>query len=287
LSLLGGNADFVLNTAVPFTVPAGFQVSVTVTYSPSAAAADAETLQIASDDPVDPTLTVAVSGNGTTPPAGTPDINLPTASIAYGDALVGTTQTASVAIQNLGTADLNVTSLTLTGSTDFALVAGTPASFVVEAGRQVTVEVKYSPSAAGAAAGSLAIASDDPVDPNLSVSLSGTGLAGVADINLPVVSYDYGDVVVGASSSGYIAIQNPGTADLTVTGLAVTGSADFALAAGTPTTFVIGAGRQVTVRVDYTPLAEGIVGGTLTVTSDDIDEPSVPVTLSGNGAPAV
>ena len=287
LSLTGGNTDFVLNTAVPFTVAAGYQVSVTVTYSPSAALADAETLQIVSDDPDESPITVAVSGNGTTPPAGTPDINLPTASIAYGDLLVGQTLTASVAIQNLGTADLNVTSLTMTGSADFALAAGTPTSFLVEAGRQVTVKVTYSPSAAGAASGSLVIASDDPVDPSLSVSLSGTGLAGVADINLPVVSYDYGDVVVGASSSGYIAIQNPGTADLTVTGLALTGSADFALAAGTPTTFVIPAGRQVTVRVDYTPAATGIVSGTLTVTSDDPDEPSVPVTLSGNGTPAV
>ena len=212
---------------------------------------------------------------------------MPTTSVAYGDVVVGKMKTASVAIQNLGTSVLNVTGLTMSGSADFALAAGTPASFVVAPGRQVTVMVNYSPSAVGAAAGSLAIASDDPVDPNLSVSLSGNGLAGVADINLPVVSYDYGDVVVGASGSAYIAIQNPGTADLTVTGLGLTGSGDFALAAGTPTTFVIPAGRQVTIRVVYTPSATGIVGGTMTVPSDDVDEPSVSVTLTGNGVPSV
>ena len=283
-----GSTDFALATGTPtsYLIAPGRQVTVTVNYGPTVTGAATGSLVIASDDPVNPSLSVNLDGNGVTP-VGTPDINVPTASIAYGDVLVGQVKTATVAIQNLGTVDLNVTGLTLTGSGDFGLAAGTPASFVVGAGRQVTVKVNYSPSVAGAASGSLAIASDDPVTPNLSVSLSGNGLAGVGDINIPVASYDYGDVVVGTSGSAYFAIQNLGTGDLQVTGLTVTGSGDFTLAAGTPTSFVVAAGRQVIIWVNYTPSATGPVAGTLSVTSDDIDEPSVSVPLAGNGAPAV
>jgi hypothetical protein len=133
----------------------------------------------------------------------------------------------------------------------------------------------------------LAIASDDPVTPNLSVSLNGNGLAGVADINLSVISHDYGDVVVGTSRSAYIAIQNLGTGDLQVTGLPVTGSGDFTLAAGTPTSFVVAAGRQVVVQLYYTPSAQGSVTGILTIDSSDTDEPSITVSLVGNGTPAI
>ena len=283
-----GSSDFALPAGAPtsYLIEPGRQVTVQVNYTPGETGGDTGALVFTSDDAVNPNPSVSLNGNGSTS-AVTPDINLPATSVAYGDVLVGKTQSAYLAIQNMGTANLTVSSLTLTGSADFALAVGTPTSFVVEPGRQATVKVNYSPSVTGAATGSLAIASDDPVTPNLSVSLSGNGLAGVADINLPVVSHDYGDVVVGTSRSAYIAIQNLGTGDLQVTGLALTGSGDFTLAAGTPTSFVVAAGRQVVVQLYYTPSAQGSVTGILTIDSSDTDEPSITVSLVGNGTPAI
>ena len=251
-------------------------------YAPSDAVPASATLTVDSDDADEPQVSVAVSGTGQ---PGVQDVNLPATALNSGDVVVGQTWSSTVAIQNLGTADLTVSALTMGGSADFTLNTGLTLPFVVPAGRQATVRVDYAPSAAGAASGTMTVVSDDPVDPSLPITLDGNGVAGVADINLPVVTFDFGDVVVGTTQSGFIAIQNVGTADLTVTSLGLTGNADLVLQTSAP--IVIGPSRQVTVRVDYTPSATGPVTGTLTIGSDDADEPSLPVSILGNGAPAV
>jgi hypothetical protein len=283
LSLAGTNGDFALVSSAPIVINPGHQAWVEVSYSPSATGAGSETLTIVSDDPDESPLLVPVSGNGVAP-AASPDIHLPSTSVAYGDVIVGKSKTATVAIQNMGTGDLNVTNLTVSGA-GFALAAGSPTSFTVGSYREFKVDVVFSPGATGPASGSLVIDSNDTDEASLSVSLSGNGVAGVADINLPVTSYDFGDVVTDTTSSGYIAIQNPGTADLTVTGLTLSGSPFFTLVNAPTTPFVVKSGYQVTIRVDYHPTAEGPATGTLTITSDDPDiaEQSLTVDLLGNG----
>ena len=280
-----GSADLALPAGAPtsYVVEPGRQVIVQVNYTPGELGLDTGALGFTSDAPGSP-HSVSLDGNGIAI-VGSPVVNLPTPSVDFGNVLVGTSESVYVAIQNQGTADLNVTGLGTTGSADFALPVGTPTSYVIAPGRQASVRVIYTPGAAGLDSGSLAFTSDAAGSPH-SVSLSGNGEAGVADINLQA-SYDYGDVVVGTTNIAYIAIQNLGTGDLTVTNLTLTGSADIALAAGTPTTYVIPAGRQVVVQVEYTPSATGIVSTTMTVTSDDGATPSVTSTLSGNGVPAV
>ena len=56
-----------------------------------------------------------------------PDIAVNPLSLGYGPVTVGMTAPLTTTIENLGTADLVVTALNLTGSTDFALGAGAPA----------------------------------------------------------------------------------------------------------------------------------------------------------------
>jgi hypothetical protein len=60
--------------ARPFTVASGASASVPVAYAPLAGGADTGCLQIASSDPANPTLSLAVSGTGATPlPTGAAD----------------------------------------------------------------------------------------------------------------------------------------------------------------------------------------------------------------------
>jgi len=286
--LATGSADFALPAGAPtsYLIEPGRQVTVQVNYTPGEVGADSGALAFTTDDTGNPNPSISLDGNGVAA-VGLPVVNLPVLSVDYGNVLVGTTKSVYVAIQNTGTTDLNVTGLGLTGSTDFTLPTGTPASYVIAPGRQASIRVNYTPGQAGADAGTLAFTTDDTGNPNPSVSLAGNGEAGVANIVMPVTTYDFGDVVVGTSKSVYIAIQNNGTGDLNVTNVTLAGSAFFTLPAGTPTSYVIAPGRQVTVKVIYAPTGEGIVGGTLTVDSDDGDQPSIPVTLSGNGVPAV
>jgi hypothetical protein len=77
-----------------------------------------------------------------------------------------------VTIGNTGSTGLTVTGLTITGSSDFTLNAGTPAPpFTVAAAASTSVLVNYTPSGSGADSGSLAIASNDPDEALVSVEL--------------------------------------------------------------------------------------------------------------------
>lgn len=281
-----GSTDFTIGTAVPFVIAAGYQNVVPVSFTPSATGPASGNLAIDSDDVDEPTVNVALGGNGTSTPT-VADINLSPATLDFGSPMVGSTVRGDAYIQNVGTGDLNVSGLAITGSTDFQILSGSATPFVIRPGRQVKVRLSFTPSVGGAIAGGLQVTSDDPVDPTIALPLSGSGSAGVADVNLPVTSYDFGSILVGQNQNGFLAIQNVGTSDLTVTSLGLTGSADFSLVNPPATPFVIRGGRETKVRVDYGPTAPGAASATLTVGSDDVDEPSVAVALSGAGLSGV
>ncbi|RMF88735.1 MAG: choice-of-anchor D domain-containing protein, partial [Nitrospinota bacterium] len=278
---LGGSADFAFNPATPtppLTLAFGTSVDVAIDYTPADVGVDSGTLDISSNDPDTPSVSVSLSGEG----LGIPDIDVSPTSLAFGAVRLGTTVTLSTTIQNLGETDLTVTDLALTGSPDFALGAGAPSvPFVIVSGGSVDVPVAYTPSVRGAVNAVLWIASDDPDEDVVPVQLSGTG-RGDPDIAVSPQVLDFNSVTVGMSSTLTTTISNVGTENLTVTGLSLSGT-DFSLSGAPSTPFTVAAGASVNISIVYAPTDGGPDSGTLTITSDDPDEPTVPVTLTGTG----
>ncbi|MDO7875835.1 choice-of-anchor D domain-containing protein [Hymenobacter sp. ASUV-10] len=120
--------------------------------------------------------------------AAVPNIGVSPGTAAFNNVGVGNTATRTVAVTNTGTAVLNVTGIS---SNNARFTAAPSGAFTVAVGATVNVTVTFAPTAAGAQTGTLSIASNDPGDPTLSVSLSGTGIAagqvvldGTADASL-------------------------------------------------------------------------------------------------------
>jgi type 1 fimbria pilin len=167
---------------------------------------------------------------------------------------------------------------------EFSVVSPATPFTIVPGGAPVDVTLRFSPSAVGVQNGTLDITSDDPDEGLVSVPLTGNGVATPEpDITVSLLSLDYGDVVQGTSSDQIVTISNVGSADLTVTGLAISGG-EFLLVSppATPFTIVPG-GTPVDVTVRFSPSAVGVQNGTLDITSDDPDEGLVIVPLTGNG----
>ena len=115
----------------------------------------------------------------------------------------------------------------------------------------------------------------EPQVVNLAV---GTGGA-VPDISVATTSLAFGSVTVGTSKTKTLTIHNVGTAALTITDITVAGSQ---FSRGTlPGT--IAAGSSANVNVTFSPTSTGSKSATLTIVSNDPDEPSVTVALSGTG----
>jgi len=208
---------------------------------------------------------------------GAPDINLSPTSLAFGTVTVGSPSTLSFQIQNVGTATLTVTSITRTAGTSTEFTFSAPATpFTIPAGGSQTVQVTYTPTDIGADSGSLTIASDDPDEATVTLGVSGTGEAPPVeepDINLDPTSLTFGTVTVGGSSILSFQIQNVGTATLTVSGITRTAGTSTEFTFSAPATpFTIAAGGSQTVQLD--------------ITSNDPDEATVTLGLSGTGVAA-
>ena len=92
---------------------------------------------------------------------------------------------------------------------------------------------------------------------------------------------DFRQVNVGEPSTLPVRIQNAGSLDLTILD-ATSDSPDFTVEAEFP--FTIGWAEGGEVPVQFSPVAEGIVDGILTVTTDDPRLPTLTITLKGVGS---
>ena len=218
------------------------------------------------------------------PVAAVPDIAVAPTTLAFGIVDVGNSNTQTTTITNNGTAVLNVTALNLSGSNEFALGAAPATPFTVAPNASATVDVVYTPIDNGADTGSLAIVSDDPDSPTVTVSLTGTGNVVVPDAcNFAVApaALDFGVVDIGTSPSptASTTVTNTSTVDCTITASVTPAAGEFALASASPVT--VTAGNTADVTVSYTPVDVGADGGNLNLISDNLI--SVDVPLSGTG----
>ena len=122
-----------------------------------------------------PTATATPTPTSTATP-GNPNITVNPLSLAFGGQLVGTgIAQLTTTISNTGTGDLHV---------GLSFGGANPSDFVVDSsiatitpGNNVTVQVTFTPLAIGARSATLIVSSDDPDEPTINVSLSGTGIA--------------------------------------------------------------------------------------------------------------
>lgn len=105
-----------------------------------------------------------------------PDINATPNPVDFGDIVVGDVATQTVTVSNVGSAALNISSVT-SPAAPFSITADGCAGQTLSPSGSCTIEVQFAPAAAGAFAGSFTIASDDPDEPNYVVGLQGTGVS--------------------------------------------------------------------------------------------------------------
>jgi len=216
----------------------------------------------------------------TTPVA---DISVSPLAVDFGAVTVGTSGADSVAISNVGSADLTVDSLSLSGSSEFSLPGAPSTPFTVAANASVNVSVEYAPLNDGLDNGTLAIASDSPGEELISVALSGTGVPVQVNECVPVVdpaSLVFGSLELGNTLTLTTTVTNNGTLECAVNAT-VAGSGEFSLAS--LAMFTVAPGDSVDVSVAYTPAGLGDDAGNLALVFPDR---TIDVPLSGSGIEA-
>ncbi|OLE63228.1 MAG: hypothetical protein AUG04_06225 [Deltaproteobacteria bacterium 13_1_20CM_2_69_21] len=273
----------------PFTVAAGGSASLSVTFAPTAAGAlpAGACLAVASNDPAKPTVNLGVSGTATTTAA--PAIALNPASLAFQTVTVGSSKTLGAQVQNAGTAPLNVTGISSCAATPGSITWTPAAPFTVLAGGNVTLNVTFAPTAAGAlpAGACLAIASNDQLKPTINLGVSGTatGAAGPA-VNLEPASLDFQTVVIGAPRELTSQVHNAGNAALDLTSIALCNGTPATLSWTPSAPASVAPGASLSLDVFYTPAADGALpaGSCLVIATNDPANATVQLSISGAGS---
>ena len=200
----------------------------------------------------------------------------------------------------------------ITSSTQGAIdLSGGAKEIAADGAETWTVTIAFDPSVAGASADTLQIASNDVASPTL-VALSGTGLDQpslvVTESDTPnndlVQAFDptLNDGAGGRNSTQALQLTNVGTQPLVISqnGVSLLGGTDYqvvsvvssingAINLASGSAAIAPAGDETwTVTVAFDPLSTAVLSDTLRITSNDPLEPTVDVTLNGQGViPAV
>jgi len=180
-------------------VSPGNSCAISVTFRPTATELRTATLSI-SDNASGSPHTVALSGTGT----GTgPGVSLAPPSLSFGNQLVGTTSTSqTVTLTNSGTATLNISGVTLNSTNGAGFSRTNHCAATLGAGLSCTIDVTFTPIAAGSRTATLSISSDAPGSPH-TVSLTGTG----TDFSLGVSSGSSTSATVNAGQTATFNLQ--------------------------------------------------------------------------------
>jgi parallel beta-helix repeat protein len=180
-TLAGANSgQFAITSGgAPFTLAPGTARNIVVSFKPTSTGAKSASLNLASNDPDENPLAVALSGNGVA--AAIPDIAVAPNTHNYGNVTTGSAVNKTIVVSNTGSANLEVSAATLAGanSNQFAIASG-GAPFTLAPGAARNVVVSFKPTSTGVKSASLNLASNDPDENPLAVALAGNGVAAPA-----------------------------------------------------------------------------------------------------------
>ena len=255
------NGTASLNLTPAIDDAGGYQIAVTVTDSGEPALSDSQTFSLQVN-----VVSLDISPN----------------SLDFGEVTVGTTAYLSFSIANTGTSSLQIFDVQ---SNDGLFEVFPPTAFTIEPGAPArTVSIGFTPLAEGDFASSISILSNAGNPAILNVSGKGMPELGPGDIQTRD-SLEFGSVVEEIPIEQYLTITNTGTGPLKISDASVDNSV-FAVMPipGDSLPYVIAPETSWNLLVRFTP-PSGSAGtsfsGLLTITSDDPDEGTRRVTLSG------
>ncbi|MBN1475766.1 choice-of-anchor D domain-containing protein, partial [Candidatus Sumerlaeota bacterium] len=282
IALVGpGAGEFAITNSPPTTpLAAGASREVQVAFDPTAVGAQAASLEITTDDADESTVQVALSGTGIDP-----EIDVTGGPLAFGsvDVDAGATASQTITITNTGTATLGLSGVALAGTDpgEFAITADSGETSLAPLASR-TVDVAFDPTSAGTKSALLRITSDDTDEPTVDVALGGTGIDPEIDVTGGPLNFGSWDVDAGATASQTVTITNIGTATLSITSVTRVGTQPgaFLITADSGET-TLAPTQSRTVDVAFDPGTPEPKSAILRIASDDTDEPTVDVALSG------
>ncbi|MGA8029357.1 MAG: choice-of-anchor D domain-containing protein, partial [Bryobacteraceae bacterium] len=290
--VLGGSkpGDFTLNT---YTCPTGGNnlgaratCYMQVTFAPPTGTATGAVSATVTETDSTSGSPRTITLNGTVVAPGPAVAFAPSSGLTFSQQTVGTTSPAqNFSVTNTGTANLTITSVTSTNSTEFGIYSDGCSGATLTPKQQCVVSVTFSPSLGGTRTGTIKVTDNATGSPQ-SLAVSGFGY-GIPAANPNPTSLTYASTNQGTTTAAQSTVlSNPGTDTLKITGIAITGpnAGDFTISANTcGTTLAPTATCSVSVKFDPTAPGSRTASLTFTDNANNIPGSTQNVTLNGTG----
>jgi hypothetical protein len=214
-------------------------------------------------------------------------------SVAFGNVLVGNSQTKALSITNTGSSNVNVSNVSVNGNGYAGGALNLP--YTLSPGQTMNVNVTFAPPATGTDGGSVSVTGymqgshhrrwrSRDTSTWAKATLSGTGVGAAAgQIAASPMTLSFGSILPGQSQTLMNTLTNTGNASVTISGAGLSNSAFKVGGLSLPAT--LPAGQSVTFSVVFAPTTSGTMSGTLTILSNASDA-QLSVALTGTCAAA-
>jgi Abnormal spindle-like microcephaly-assoc'd, ASPM-SPD-2-Hydin len=269
-----GNGVSVSGMTAPMTLDGGQTTNLTVTYKPVAAGTLTGSVSIASNA-ADPSMVIGINATATLS-----TLSATPSSVSFGNVAVGSDTTQTIRLQNIGTSQVTISSIT--PSVSGVVISGVALPANLAPGTSATLTAAYKPSGAGSVAGKITVTSNAVGSPTI-IDLSGTAAAATIQLTPSATSLSFGSVNVGSSGTNQLTVRSTGNTNAKISSVAISGSG-FVL--GTSAAGVtLDPSQAETYTVNFDPKAAGSLSGTLTITSNAANSP-MRIALAGTGVAA-
>ncbi len=253
LQLAGSAALSLSAPALPIQLAPGQSTVVSVTFAPGAAGAIQGSLDVSSNDPVEPAVTVPIDGAGRNPAACR--WTAAPSPLDFGLLEPGQPITLEVGIQDVGADDCVISAIDTPPGGPFSVPGGPIGPVTLGPGWVYDVAVRFAPTSPGETLGTLDFTVSDPQAPVGQVPL--VGGAAVGCLKMSPASLDFGPSGIACPpATKEVTLQNACAAPLTVDSVQVTGlsAADFSIGtASFPATLPPGASLPVPISFAPSP----------------------------------
>jgi len=303
-NILSPNKQFQVTeptSGYPTTISANFCYPFQATFAPIMTGPISGKLTISNSDPTQPELKLAVSGNGIQQSIASTISN----GGNFGNVCPGSQANLSLNVTNQGGCNLVISKVTSSSGLFLPPTMTLPLTLSPDA--TISLPITFQPGASQACSnsspltGTITIASNDPVTPNLTVNV--TAMVPCPSLNATIGNAgSFGNVCSGTQADLNLQIINQGLCNLNISGIASTSAAsydNFVLPAGVTYPLVLSADASVNVPIRFQPPAYGTPNyvtcsstvpqtASVTITSNDPIHPSYVTPVSGiEGCPQV
>jgi hypothetical protein len=271
---ISGTGVSVSGLTAPATLAAGQTANLTVAYKPTAAGTLTASLAIASNA-TNASVVVGINATATSSTlAATPS------SVSFGNVVVGSDTSQTIRLQNIGTSQVTISSIT--PSVSGIVISGVKTPINLAPGTSATLTAAYKPTATGSVAGKLTVTSNAVGSPTI-VELSATAAAAAVQLTPSASSLSFGSVKVGSSGTSQLTVKSTGNTNASISKVTVSGTG-FVLGSAAASV-ILDPSQSESYTVNFDPKAAGSTSGTLTITSNAANSP-LNIALSGTGVAA-